>query len=242
LCSLSKRGRIEAKRLIFIFAKGNDKKTMDITWYGHSCLRLKDRNTTVVTDPYDKTLGLSLPRLKADVVTVSHANPHHNYVAGVKGDFKVIDSPGEYEIGGVFITGINLTPLKKRSKSGQTDSKNIVYVIYLDDIAVCHLGDLKHVPNQNQVEDMGSIDVLMVPVGGHKALNAAQAAEVISLIEPYIVIPIHYRLPDLAVNLEPIDKFLKEMGVTKAQTETTLKLSKTGLPEETQIVLMEPKF
>ncbi len=212
---------------------------MDITWYGHSCFRLKDRNTTIITDPYDKSLGLSLPRLKADIVTVSHANPHHNYASGVKGDYKLLNSPGEYEIGGVFITGINLTPVKK---SSQPSSRNIVYVIYMDDIALCHLGDLKHAPNQNQVEDMGSIDVLLVPVGGHKALNAAQAAEVISLIEPYIVIPIHYRLPNLTVKLDPVDKFLKEMGITKAERESNLKLTKTGLPDETQIVLMEPKL
>lgn len=215
---------------------------MEIIWYGHACFRLKDRNITLVTDPYDKTLGLSLPtNLKADIVTVSHQTPHHNYTAGVKGDFKVIDGPGEYEIGGVFITGINMTPAKKNSKSGQSPSSNNVFVIDMDNITLCHLGDLTHIPTQNQVEDMGNIDVLMVPVGGHKALNAAQAAEIISLIEPYIVIPMHYSLPNLTIKLDPVSKFLKEMGVTKAETEASLKLTKTGLPEETQIVLLEAK-
>ena len=216
---------------------------MEILWYGHACFRLKDRNTTLVTDPYDKTLGLSLPRPKADIVTISHATAHHNYVAGVKGDFKVIDGPGEYEIGGVFITGINLTTAKSNSKIPQESTENNVFVIYMDNIALCHLGDLKHVPTQNQVEDMGNIDVLLVPVGGGKnALSAAQAAEVISLIEPYIVIPMHYRLPNLTVKLDPVDRFLKEMGITKAETVTSLKLTKTGLPEETQVVMMEPKL
>lgn len=215
---------------------------MEVLWYGHACFRLKDRNVTVVTDPYDKTLGLALPRPKADIVTVSHPTPHHNYVAGVKGDFKVIDGPGEYEIGGVFVTGINLTSPTKSNKTPQAETINNVFVIYMDNIALCHLGDLKHVPSQSQVEDMGSIDVLLVPVGGYNALNAAQAAEVISLIEPYVVIPMHYRLPDLNVKLDPVDKFLKEMGITKAETVATLKLTKTGLPEETQVVLMEPKL
>ncbi len=215
---------------------------MEIVWYGHACTRLKDSNVTVITDPYDKSLGLSLPRPKADIVTVSHPSPHHNYTAGVKGDFKVIDSPGEYEIGGVFITGINLAPPAKR-KNGTPSIRNNVFVFYMDDIAICHLGDLNHVPTQNQVEDMGSIDVLLVPVGGGRsALHAAQAAEVISLIEPYIVVPIHYQLPGLTIKLDPVEKFLKEMGITKTESVANLKLTKSGLPEETQIVLMEAKL
>jgi L-ascorbate metabolism protein UlaG (beta-lactamase superfamily) len=215
---------------------------MEIVWYGHACTRLKDSNVTVITDPYDKSLGLSLPRPKADIVTVSHPSPHHNYTAGVKGDFKVIDSPGEYEIGGVFITGINLAPPTKH-KNGSPSIRNNVFVFYMDDIAICHLGDLNHVPTQNQVEDMGSIDILLVPVGGGRsALNAAQAAEVISLIEPYIVVPIHYQLPGLTIKLDPVEKFLKEMGITKTESVANLKLTKSGLPEETQIVLMEAKL
>lgn len=213
---------------------------MEITWYGHACFRLKDRTTTVITDPYDKTLGLPLPRPKADIVTISHATPHHNHTAGLKGEFMVIDGPGEYEIGGVFITGIHLAAPKKTDDNDSTAQNNI-YVIYLEDIAICHLGDLSHIPSQNQVEDLGSIDVLMVPVGGHQALNATQAAEVISLIEPYVVIPMHYQLPDLTIKLDPVEKFLKEMGVTKADPIDTLKLAKTSLPEETQIVLLEVK-
>ena len=120
-------------------------------------------------------------------------------------------------------------------------AQNNVFVIYMDDMAICHLGDLSHVPNQNQVEDMGNIDVLLVPVGGKMALNAAQAAEVISLIEPYIVIPMHYSLPGLTIKMDPVSKFLKEMGVAKSDPVNTLKLSKSGLPEETQIVLLELK-
>jgi L-ascorbate metabolism protein UlaG (beta-lactamase superfamily) len=211
---------------------------MDINWYGHACFRLKSRGATLVTDPYDKSLGLSLPSLKANIVTVSHDTPHHNYTAGVKGNCKVIDSPGEYEINGVFVTGIHIAP----SKNAQKDIRNNVFVIYLDDIALCHLGDLVHVPTQKQVEDMGNIDVLMVPVGGQNALKAAQAAEVISLIEPYIVIPMHYKLPNLTIKLDPVGKFLKEMGITKAETVDTLKLTKSSLPEETQVVLMEAKI
>ncbi len=211
---------------------------MGITWYGHACFRLRDRAATVVTDPYDKSLGLPLPRLKADIVTISHNSAHHNYVEGVKDVVRVIDSPGEYEIKEVFITGIRLTSAKKNN---ETPYQNNVFVVYMEDIAICHLGDLNHIPTQQQVEDLGSIDVLMIPVGGKKALNAAQAAEVISLIEPYIVIPMHYSLPGLAIELDPVSKFLKEMGVANTEAVGTLKLTKTSLPEETQLVLLEPK-
>ncbi len=214
---------------------------MEIIWYGHACFRLKDRNSTIITDPYDKSLGLSLQRPKADIVTVSHPAPHHSNVEAVKGDFKVVDGPGEYEIGGIFVTGIRMSPKQKSTQDHKISSQNNVFVIYMDEIAICHLGDLCYVPSQSQVEDMGNIDVLLVPVGGQKALNAAQAAEVISLIEPYVVIPMHYNLPGITLKLDPVSKFLKEMGVAKAEAGPSLKLTKSTLPDETQIMLLEPK-
>jgi L-ascorbate metabolism protein UlaG (beta-lactamase superfamily) len=212
---------------------------MEIIWYGHACFRLKGRQGTVVTDPYDKSVGLTLPSLKADIVTISHASSHHSYVAAIKSDFKVIDSPGEYEINDIFVTAINMQAGSKESKDNA--SANNIFVIDLEDIKICHLGDLNHVPTQNQVEDMGNIDILLVPVGGKQALNAVQAAEVISLIEPYLVIPMHYELPGLKVELDPVSKFLKEMGLTKSETIDSLKIVQTGLPEETQIVLLDAK-
>lgn len=212
---------------------------MEIIWYGHACFRLRGRQGTVITDPYDKTLGLSLPNLKADIVTISHDSPHHNYVAGVKGEVKVVDGPGEYEISNIFITGIRMRPTKKQNDSAS--AKNNVFVIDIDDVSICHLGDLSHVPTQDQVEDMGNIDVLLVPVGGQKALNAAQAAEVISLIEPHVVIPMHYSLPNLNLTFDPVSKFLKEMGIAKDETEDSLKLTKSSLPDETQVVLLTAK-
>ena len=210
---------------------------MEISWYGHACFRLKSREATVVTDPYDKTLGLTLPPLKADIVTVSHHTPHHNHVAGVKGNFKVIDSPGEYEMNGVFVTSIYMIP----SKNATTSTQNNVFVIYMDEIALCHLGDLTYVPTQKQVEDMGSIDVLLVPVGGQNSLNAAQAAEVISLIEPYIVIPMHYRLPGCKLDLNSLEKFTKEMGLSEVEPQDSLKITKSSVPTETKVVVLDPK-
>lgn len=211
---------------------------MEITWYGHACFRIKDRTSTVLTDPYDKSLGLTLNRPRTDIVTISHDHPHHSALQAVKPDFKVVDGPGEYEIGGTFVTGVQLYPSNNTSPL----AKNNVYVIYMENLAVCHLGDISHIPSQSQVEGLGNIDILMVPVGGHNALNAAQAAEVISLIEPYIVIPMHYSLPQLTITLDPVSKFLKEMGIAKLDPVGSLKITKSSLPEETQIVVLEPKF
>lgn len=209
---------------------------MEIIWYGHACFRLKDRNSIIITDPYDNSLGLILPRTKADIVSISNQTAHHNFTSGVKSGFKLVDGPGEYEIGGTFINGIRMRPSQNGS-NGRPD--NNVFVFYMDDLTICHLGDLTHVPTQSQVEEMGNIDVLMIPVSGQKALSATQAAEVISLIEPYIVIPMHYGIPGLNVKLDPVSKFLKEMGAAKIDPVSALKITPTSLPDETQIVLLE---
>src|SRR3990172_7909279 len=128
---------------------------MEITWLGHSCFRLRSRPATVVTDPYDKDLGLILPRVRADIVTVSHDAPDHNYVRGVKGDFKVLSGPGEYEVSGVFVTGLELGDRKAGGKSakGPAAPRNTVFLIEFDDLTVCHLGDLNTVPTQAMVEE-----------------------------------------------------------------------------------------
>jgi L-ascorbate metabolism protein UlaG (beta-lactamase superfamily) len=213
---------------------------MEIIWYGHSCFRIKDRNSTVVTDPYDKSLGLALPRPRADIVTVSNPAPHHNHTAGVKGEFKVVNGPGEYEINGTFINGIRMIDTKNQGNSIDRPENN-VFVLYMENMTICHMGDLTHVPSQSQIDEMGNIDILMIPVAGKRALSAGQAAEVISLIEPHIIIPMHYQLPGLTVSLEPVSKFLKEMGAAKIDPVANLKITQSQLPEETQIVLLELK-
>ena len=217
---------------------------MEITWLGHSCFSLRSRPATVVTDPYDKDLGLILPRVRADIVTVSHDAPDHNYVRGVKGDFKVLSGPGEYEVSGVFVTGLELSERRAGGKAarGAAAQRNTVFLIEFDDLTVCHLGDLNMVPTQAMVEEsLSSVDVLLIPVGGGESLSAAQAAEVVSLLEPHIVIPMHYRFKGSNLKLDGVAKFLKEMGLDKADEQEVLKLERSGLPEETQVVLLELK-
>jgi len=213
---------------------------VEITWLGHSCFRLRDRAATVVTDPYGKDIGLILPRVRADIVTVSHDADDHNYVKGVKGEFRVLAGPGEYEVSSVFVTGLELRGSKKKEVA--VGPRNTVFLFEFDDLTVCHLGDLNIVPTQAQVEEaLGAVDVLLIPVGGEETLNASQASEVVSLLEPHIVIPMHYHVPEVTLNLDPVGKFLKEMGLDKVAPQESLKVSRSGLPDETQIVLLELK-
>ncbi len=214
---------------------------VEITWLGHSCFRLRDRAATVVTDPYGKDIGLNLVRVRADIVTVSHDADDHNYVKGVKGDFQVLSGPGEYEVSAVFVTGLELRGDRKAKKEAAAP-RNTVFLFEFDDLTVCHLGDLNLVPTQAQVEEaLGEVDVLLIPVGGGETLNASQAAEVVSLLEPHIVIPMHYHVPDCTLKLDTVGKFLKEMGLDKVPIQESLKVGRSSLPDETQIVLLELK-
>lgn len=217
---------------------------MEITWYGHSCFRLTERNyATVVTDPYDnKSIGYSPLRLKSDIVTVSHDAPGHNNRDAVKGTSHVIDGAGEFEIGGVFITGVQTDGTgssKKKGKDRDNGARNTIYVFDYDGITVAHLGDLKQTPTQSEIESLGTINVALVPVGGGGGLNAAKAAEVISLIEPNLVIPMHYSTPAVKLSLDSLNKFIKEMGLSKPETQPSLKVTRSGLPNETRVVVLD---
>ncbi len=215
---------------------------VEITWLGHSCFRLRDRAATVVTDPYGKDLGLNLVRVRADLVTVSHDADDHNYVKGVKGDYQVLSGPGEYEVSSVFVTGLELRGDRKAKKDAASAPRNTVFLFEFDDLTVCHLGDLNLVPTQAQVEEaLGEVDVLLIPVGGGETLNASQAAEVVSLLEPHIVVPMHYHVPDSELKLDSVGKFLKEMGLDKVAPQEVLKVGRGSLPDETQVVLLEMK-
>ena len=213
---------------------------MEITWYGQSCFRLTERGmATVVTDPFDhEAIGYSPLKLKADIVTVSHDAPGHNNTDAVKGTSHVITGPGEFEIGGVFITGVQTDAAGKKAKNAL---RNTLYVFDYDGITVAHLGDLINVPSQAEVEALGTVNVMLVPVGGGGGLNAAKAAEVVSLLEPNLVIPMHYSTPDAKVQLDSLNKFLKEMGLgaNAIENQTSLKVTRSSLPDETHVVALE---
>jgi L-ascorbate metabolism protein UlaG (beta-lactamase superfamily) len=212
---------------------------MEITWYGHSCFRISERKkTSVVCDPFDhKMVGYDLLNLKADIVTISNDSPGHMNLKAIKSDPYVINGPGEYEIGGVFITGLWTN---KKKKNGQDHPVNTLYLIDYYGITIVHLGNMKQIPTQSEVESLGSVNVALVPIGGSGGLNASKASEVISLFEPNIVIPMHYATPASTVNLDPIGKFLKVMGLSSVETLPSLKITRPEtLPEETKVIVLD---
>lgn len=212
---------------------------MDITWYGLSCFRITERNkTTVITDPYSEKLGLTpAGTTKTDVVTVSHEAPGHSDMELIKGNPYVLTTPGEYEIGGTFITGIPL-----HSIEGDVGHYNVGYLVNYDGLTVLHVGDLKHVPEQSVVEELGEVNVLLLPVGGGGALSAAAASEVVALIEPNYIVPMHFALPGLTIELENEEKFLKAMGVSNVQQEDVLRVTSGALPDQPEVVLLRPNI
>jgi L-ascorbate metabolism protein UlaG (beta-lactamase superfamily) len=209
---------------------------MEITWYGLSCFRLAERNmATVVSDPYDhRQAGYEPLKLKADIVTISHDAPGHNHLEAIQGSPHIITGPGEYEVGGVFITGI-----QSGGQSRQDEAFNTLFVYDFNALTVAHLGDLDRVPTQAEVELMGTVNIALVPIGSERGLNAARAAEVISVIEPNIVIPMHYATPNSNIPLDSLSKFLKEMGISEVETLPSLKITGSSLPEATKVIVLD---
>ena len=205
---------------------------MYITWLGQSCFKLQDKigpdGVTLITDPFGGDLGLKVPHYEADIVTVSHGHHDHNNTDAIRGKPFIINTAGEYEIKGVFIEGVESA---HDEKNGAERGENIIYRIEMEDISITHLGDLGHVLDTKQLEKLEGTDILIIPVGGKYTINAAKAVEVISQIEPRIVIPMHYKVPGLKVDIDGVEKFIKELGI-KPRTEEKLKISKKDLPQE----------
>ena len=188
---------------------------MTITWYGQSCFKITNQGNhlTIITDPFDKKfVGLNPPRSAADIVTVSHDHKDHDNVKAITGDPFVINSPGEYEIKGARITGCASYHDKKQ---GQERGSNIIYLIKVDRIRVCHLGDFgQERLTDSQLEAIGPVDVLMIPVDGVYTINAREAVKITEQIEPTIIIPMHYEKNKL-------DKFLKYVGINKYRQDAS---------------------
>lgn len=209
---------------------------MDITWLGHSCFKLRGSHATVITDPYSPEIGYSMGKTNARIVTVSHHHPGHSYTKGIGGEPKVVERPGEYEVSGVLIIGIATFHDKE---GGKKRGKNTVYLLEIDEVSICHLGDLGHVLTGERVEEIDDVDVLLLPVGGVATINASTAAEVVRQIEPKIVIPMHYKTPSLKMELDPVEKFLKEIGAKQVEPLAKLSVSKSNLPPTTHVVLLD---
>lgn len=212
---------------------------MEIQYLGHSCFKIIGKSLSVITDPFDaKTVGYAPIKQSAEVVTVSHEHYDHNYVQAVQGDPLIFDSPGEYEVKGAEFRGI----LSAHDDSGGSErGLNTIFVMDVDGIKICHLGDLGAELSSEQLEQVDGIDILLIPVGGTYTIDAKEAAKIASEIEPRIVIPMHYGTKEGKVGegkLESVDKFLHEMGVTP-ETKERLKITKNDLPEEPEVVVLK---
>ncbi len=206
---------------------------MEIYWLGHACFRIKGRDATVVTDPCPPTTGYRIGKVAAEIVTISHDAPESTYRQAITNDAKFIAGPGEYEIAGILISGIRTD----HQASGKP--RNTAYVMDIDDMRVCHLGSLGQVPTGDDVETLSSADVLFVPVGGGSAMNGATAAEAVSLLEPKFVIPMQYRTEAATGELETVERFLKEIGAEAKKPEGRLNVTRSSLPQDTTVVLLE---
>lgn len=209
---------------------------MEIVWLGHSSFRFRTREATVITDPCPPSTGYAIGKPTADVVTFSHAHDDHTYLKAVAGKPTVLDGPGEYEISGAFLTAI---PTYHDGEKGAELGKNLVFVIEMEGIKICHLGDLGHTPTADQVELMTGADVLLIPVGGDSTIDGAKAAEIVPMLDARIVIPMHYKTPVTKGDLESPERFLKEMQATAVQSQPKLSLSYNTVPSDTQVILLD---
>jgi len=217
---------------------------MQIIWKGQSCFQIitsqgKNNQVSIVIDPFDESIGLRLPKLEADILLVSHSHYDHNNIKAVSGNPILVEGPGEYEIKEVFIQGI---PAFHDSSFGKEKGSNTIYTIETEDMKLCHLGDLgqKELTSE-QVEKIGEIDILMIPIGGVYTISAKETVRIMSQIEPNIIIPMHYQIPKLKLKLEGLDKFLKTMGIKSIIPLPKLSIKKKDISsEEAKIIILKP--
>ena len=215
---------------------------MEIKWYGQSCFNVRSKDRILIFDPYSKDIGLKLPKLKADIVLVSHQHHDHNNVDAVSNRNKkkpfVISFPGEYEISGVYILGISSFHDKSE---GKERGLNTIYVANIKGIKLCHLGDLGTVLSNGDIEKIGDIDILFIPIGGKYTIDSEEAVEVINQIDPKIIIPMHYKIPGLNIDLDNLENFAKKVKISHSKGQEVFKIKKADLPtKEREIIILKP--
>lgn len=218
------------------------KKNMEISYLGHSSFKIRGKTATLVTDPYSPEMtDLKFPKVGSDIVTISHQHEDHNKKELIQGLPFIISGPGEYEVKGVFIFGISSF---HDSSEGSERGPNTIYLIEIEGLRICHLGDLGHKLSDLKLQELNGVDILFIPVGGIFTIGPRQASEVIAQLEPKIVIPMHYNFPGLNMavfgKMSSLEDFLREMG-EKGQYLPKLQITRDRLPEEMQIIILERK-
>ena len=208
---------------------------MEIVWLGHSSVRLKGNTVTVITDPYANSVGLSLDKPQADIVTISNDHPHHSHSSAITGSPRILSGPGEYEISNFRISGM-ATRLQSDDGVRRT---NTVFTFRAEGLTLCHLGDLNENLSPKQIDELSQADVCFVPAGGVCTLDAARIMRIVRLIDPRILIPIHYNTEGVKVELDPLDKLLSELGVADITPQAKLNVTSTNLPAELRVVVLQ---
>ena len=208
---------------------------MDITWLGHSSVKIQTNKTTLVTDPYPNSIGVTMSPTDPDIVTMSNNHPNHSHRNDLNGNPKFIVGPGEYEIGGFYITGM-ATELKTEETERRV---NTVFSYQAESLTLCHLGDLSQLPSTADLRTLSNTDVLFVPAGGNCTIEVEPLAELVNKIQPRIVVPIHYHFDGLAIELNPVEKFLSSLGVSETKYQPKLNVTANNLPLDLRVVLLE---
>ena len=208
---------------------------MEITWLGHSCFRLRQKDAVLVTDPFPPSLGLSMGEIEASAVSVSHDHPNHSNVSGIRGAPRIFRGPGEYEVRDIYVRGF-LTP---PAEDDAPEKRNTAFVIEMDGLKICHLGDISHPLSGSMAADLAPLDILLAPAGGGCTLAISQVSELAQSLESRIVVPMHYKLPEMSVEIGPLEPFLREMGAREVEPQARLVVTPTTLPGETRVVVLQ---
>lgn len=209
----------------------------EITWLGHACFRIRGREAVVLMDPVGPDSGYDMGNPSADIVTVSHGHRDHTALELVNPGYRVLTGPGEYEIHDVFIRGIRTY---HDTEKGVKLGKNTVYLVEIEDLLICHLGDLAHPLTEEQSENMSAVDVLLIPVGGGPTIDATAAAELVGQLEPSVVIPMQYRTEYGDFDREPLEPFLNKFGITEIEVKDRANIKKSDLSETVEVVVLRP--
>lgn len=208
----------------------------EFKWFGHNCFRIKSREATIITDPVDRSTGYAMAKQNANIVSISRRDSPNANLAIIRPDFQVVDGPGEYEMDDVFITGVRTFVSDAHTEQRRF---NTAYLLEMDGFVICHLGDLGKIPTTEQTEQLSQADILLLPAGGN-GLTQEQAAEVVSLLEPKVLIPMQYRTEIGDKDLLPVESFAKLVGVELPEPLDKYAPRQADLNEAMEIVLLNP--
>jgi L-ascorbate metabolism protein UlaG (beta-lactamase superfamily) len=209
---------------------------MEITWYGRACFRLKGRDATVITDPCPPSTGFVAGRHNVDLLTISHDHPDHTYTRSISAAL-TLTRPGEYEFRDLLVTAVRSF---HDGEGGAAHGTNMIFAVEIEGVHVCHLGDLGHLLTDDQLSELGPIDVLLVPVGGQTTVTPAEAAEVVAQVSPKLVIPMHFAVDGGSSDLLSADTFLHEMAAEPIR-QPKAQVTTSSLPAETQVVVLQAR-